>query len=332
MKYSIPTPEFEDIQDLEQKLKVVEGGGLCKEILLLKEVDLPLVGYYLKTLYPKDTQFVYHTGVAYNKISKMMPNLLREEYWVIANHGKVTGIKPPKLDYNEEVLNKYLNHIIVSSNFSILNDVNKEDFTVPIKFGNSIYKYKVKFVSTLPKEVLVDYITNKLEIFYDLVDLNRIIDFIVGIKYNRKNIVKFVERFALRYKYPLDVTLNELRTDVNYKINKLVKSLLLKLNDSNWQDIVKEILTEYGEPYLDTVLNNQIDLALKLKYRQALPEKDKYKTKYMGYYIKEVDLLNLMYLQNVLNKKEDFRIKMFKIENYMNKDMKELLVNYRGGL
>ena len=144
--------------------------------------------------------------------------------------------------------------------------------------------------------------------------------------------MKFVERFALRYKYPLDVTLNELRTDVNYKINKLVKSLLLKLNDSNWQDIVKEILTEYGEPYLDTVLNNQIDLALKLKYRQALPEKDKYKTKYMGYYIKEVDLLNLMYLQNVLNKKEDFRIKMFKIENYMNKDMKELLVNYRGGL
>lgn len=326
-----PTPEFEILEDFKVATEIEENDKLHKEVIFIKELDTPLLKFYYETLFPKIDSFIFNTGIGFQKISELQPNLLREEYWVISNHGIFGSLKPPNQGYNEDVLKNYLNHIIILNNFQNMELIDKETWTIDLKYNNSIFKYKTRFISTFPEEVYLRYIDSKLGSIYSKKDLTRIQDFIIKDKFNRKNIVSIVQTIANNSEFNLDSTLSNLSQDIPKLVNSMVKSMLLKI-PKEWEDNLIKILREYNEPYIDAILKNNLDIATKLKFKESISKKDELKSKYINYYINDVDLLDLIYLNNIIQKKEDLRLKIIKIKKYVAKDTRELITNYRGGM
>lgn len=280
----------------KSRVNVIEDdNGMVREILLVRETQAGVVKKYLESINMKGFKYYEENG-SFKLISTLKDNLLNDPYWVIATTGKNT-IKPPKLKYNHEVIQKYLNHIIISNNWRIMDKMDKETFTVDLELGGVAYPYKIKFVSTFGDEVLRRYIHGRLDPIMEPMQVERACSTLLTL--GKKNIVENVERFISMRNYPLEDVVKSIEKEKNlsYEINGMIKGLAMK-QGTKWRDIIKVIMDVYGEGYLLKVLKNNIEELLNLKFKG---ESDSLSRKYMETYINEVDLLDLIYLKFIFS-------------------------------
>lgn len=309
----------EELRENQKKRLIEETEGTIKEIIVIKESQTGVVQKYLESL--RMDGFKYFEGNnSFKLISTLRENLLDDPYWVIATTGR-NSLAPKKLKYNHNVLQKYVNHIIISNNWGIINEIDKKTFTVDMDFGDAIYKYKVKFISTLGDQVLRDYVSSKLENIMGPMELERVQATLFDL--GRKNIVENVERFVQMKDYSVEDVIKSIEKEKNitYEINGLVKSLTTKKGTS-WKKVVRNVLEVYGEKYLFKVLKNNVEGMYQIKMNG---EWDGLSKNFMESYSNNVDLLDLIYLQSVLTVKKIEEL-LLELDRYMNNSTEKLIL------
>lgn len=331
-KHSKPVTNKKFVKEMKefQESEEIREYGI-KEIILIRESQLPLISLYLNKIGLPKKGFVHFENNSFSKIKKLRPNLLREEYWVIGSHGLRGGINPGKEQFNKDVIENYLNHIIISYDWELMKRMDKETFTIPIKYNSKEYPYEVRFASTFGRDVIDSYIDKELGTIYDWSDLQRIKD---RVNKDRKNAVDWVEAFKNLQSFtfedveasmtkgysiipPLFRTLatKGLRKDGSHYIPRGKRKVL-------WVEQIAEVINTKSESYLKTALRNNVKDIKKLKSRKG--KVSDMNRKYMGYYLDQVDMINLMLLEDILNERK-IPLMMLRLENYMKKGTKSLL-------
>ena len=302
------------------KDKKIRNDGKVREILLLRESQVGIVNFYLNSF--NMAGFKYFESTSHFKtISGLKENLLNDPYWVIATLGKRHSLTVPKLKYNFDVIDKYLNHIIISNNWNLLKEMDKEDFTITIDFYDKAYSYKLKFLSTLDEEVLFQYVQSKLVGQMNNFQIERVCSFLFSA--GKKNLVENLDKFINMKGYSFEEIVNSIKSEKNisYQINELVNAIVKK-KKKKWREYVSEILYSHGEKYLIKALQNNFSNLYKLKVGESINSLNK---EYLKKLVDSVDLLDLTYLKSILEEKEFVYVLLY-LEDYMNKPTKLIII------
>lgn len=299
-----------------------------KRIILVTDNQLPLVKFYLDSI-KMDSPFIYYEENGYKRIESLRPNLLLDNYWVISNIGKKGSINPPALKYNDEVIKHYLNHIIICQNWSILKELNKENYTIPLEFNKESYPYETVFVSSMGDDILKQYIQSRLGNVLDVTTFSQVVDYVLK-PYNKKNIVNIVSKFENMVGYSFEDVIKQLEKESYKKVNQLIECLVLKkkkvafkagkyMKYAVWGNLLKELIMLRSQAYVITVLKNSIENIEKLKNKKSInaPNED-----FLNSLIKDVDSFNILLLKSILNKKS-FEEVLLGLDNYMNLDSRQ---------
>ena len=315
-------PDREFVKEIQvRKRGSVQTKGI-RRVVLIKPNQAPLVTKYLDSLHIPPKGFVYYEDFGYKRIANLRPNLLNEPYWVICTHTKGVKTFPPKYEYNEEVLEKYLNHIIITTNWSLLDQVDWETFSVNLEFNKTKYVYQLVFVSSMDNAILREYIEEHLSPTLHYQEVERITKLIMK---DKKRIVEWVDLFLDMRGYSFEEVVETMKNESSQTINKLVRMLALKLR-YDWSSLLTSLINIKGEAYVMTVLRNSVQDLIRLKRKSG--KVSSLNKKYMSYYIQDVDSFNLLALENILECKQIEEVLLL-LDLYMNNSTKYLI--QRGG-
>ena len=286
---------------VEEKIEKQKSKGR-KEIIIVKPNQTSLVKIYLDSLNLPKKGFVYYEDLGYKKIAELKPNLLNKSYWVICTHKFGVNTNPPQLKYNKEVLKDYLNHIIITNNWGLLEYMDKETYTIPLKFNKEVYNYDVVFASSMGADVLREYIHQKLGNLKNPMELERIENLIMK---DKRRVVEWVEMFSDMYRYDFEEVVEYMRNNSAVTYNKLIKMLALKESpkkstkkNPTWSDLFRKLINTKGEAYMNAVLKNGISDIIALK--EGKKEIKSMNKNFIMKYIKEVDSLDILLLSNIM--------------------------------
>ena len=306
--------------------KIIENDSkskLIKEIIIVKDSQVPVIKYYLDSLDMKGFRYYESTGT-YKFISDLKENLLNDPYWLVATIGKGNIHPSKKESYNEIVLKEYLNHIIITSNWALMDKIDKEKFTIDLTFGNITFPYKVRFLSTLPMDILKQYIDVKLGNIFNPFDLDNIHSILLDSKtIKRKDLVENTNKVATLADYPISTIesiLNE-SSNISYRINYLISLLCLK-KKKKWKKELSGLIDIQGENYILTSIKNGVDDLINLKRGKEL---DSMSAKYFKSIVNSIDLLDLILLRYILRHKRLEKI-LLELDTFINTPSKNIIL------
>lgn len=311
----------EEIGRLKRKETYHDESKRIKEILILKESQIELVTPYLKSIGVGG--FVYYEDSrTYKTIAGLRENLLNEPYWVISTLGKKGIVFPPKLDYNNDVIDKYINHVIITYNWKLLEKLNKENYTIDLNFDGNIYPYKVKFLSSLGDDLLIDFAMSKLTLIMKPIKAERICSYLME---DKKRLIENLNRFLSMVDYSFEDVVATISSEnnVTYHINAVVKALATKSKRSDWKKSLAIIVNSYHPNYILRALRNNLEDLSKIKMGISVKSLSK---NFLEVYADDVDMLNLVYLRHCLEGDKLYKV-LLNLEIYMKHPTAELLKN-----